>query len=297
VGEYLILASLNSDFTTANNFLVSQLIHISDISFVNNQADLFVLNRTTGQPLAGATVQTYQKSYNYKTSAYDRKKIAVYTSDRNGYVQLNLAESGRKTVSNQLLFEISYNKDRLFVDEETRFYSTNQDENNRPQQHVFLFTDRSIYRPGQTIHFKGIAVNRQLNGLKASILEGYKTELVLYDANNQKVGELEVTTNEFGSFSGKLPLPQSGLNGMYSLRTKDYGYITFRVEEYKRPRFYVDFNPVKEAYKANEEVTVTGYAKAYAGNPADGAQVKYRVVREARFPYPWRFGGSYAPGT
>ena len=63
------------------------------------------------------------------------------------------------------------------------------------------------------------------------------------------------------------------------------GSTSISVEDYKRPTFEVQFNPIKESYKLNEEVTVTGLVKAYAGNTIDGAKVKYRVVRNVFFPY------------
>ncbi|MCH5688102.1 hypothetical protein LWM68_29895 [Niabella sp. W65] len=137
------------------------------------------------------------------------------------------------------------------------------------------------------MYFKGIAVNSRTDMSDPSVQTAYKTTLTLTDANSQKVADVQVTTNEYGSFNGKFVLPQTGLNGVYYLRTSDgTGNANVRMEEYKRPKFFVDFEKVKDAYKVNEDVKITGYAKAYAGNNIDGAKVKYRVVREARFPYP-----------
>ena len=160
---------------------------------------------------------------------------------------------------------------------------------------VFLFTDEYL-PPGQTVYFKGISINKRNDGRNATVYEGYKNTLSLYDANNQKLSDIAIVSNEYGSFNGKFTLPQGGLNGMFSIRTGDgLGRASFRMEEYKRPKFYVDFDKIKGAYKVNEEVKVTASAKAYAGNNVDGATVKYRVVREARFPYPWLFWRGYWP--
>jgi hypothetical protein len=105
------------------------------------------------------------------------------------------------------------------------------------------------------------------------------------------VDTIQVATNEFGSFSGKFQLPQTGLTGSFSISsmsgTVANGYASFRVEEYKRPKFFVQYEPIKGTYKVNDKISVTGTAKAYAGNNIDGALVKYRVVREARWLYPW----------
>ena len=67
---------------------------------------------------------------------------------------------------------------------------------------MFLFTDRSIYRPGQTLFYKGIAIIRNDKQRTARINEGFETWLYLLDANSQKVDSVKVTTNEYGSFTG-----------------------------------------------------------------------------------------------
>ncbi|MCP2937069.1 MG2 domain-containing protein, partial [Salmonella enterica subsp. enterica serovar Typhimurium] len=81
----------------------------------------------------------------------------------------------------------------------------------------FLFTDRSIYRPGQIVYFKGIRVSRDGSG-KSSIVPNTKTLLSLVDANGQKIDSLELTSNEFGSYSGKFNLPSNSLNGMFYIQ-------------------------------------------------------------------------------
>ena len=161
---------------------------------------------------------------------------------------------------------------------------------------LFLFTDRSIYRPGQTLFYKGIFISRNEKERTAKINEGFETWLYLSDANNQKIDSIKVKTNEYGSVSGKFQLPAGGLNGLFRISEKtDLGSAFVRVEEYKRPKFLVEYEKLKGTYKVNDKIKVTGTAKAYAGNNIDGAIVKYRVVREARFPYPWLFRRWWQP--
>lgn len=120
--------------------------------------------------------------------------------------------------------------------------------------------------------------------------------MILRDANYKDIDTLNVKTNEFGSFNGKFQLPASGLNGQFSIYTKkNGGTVGFKVEEYKRPKFFVEYEPIKGTYKVNDTIKVTGIAKAYAGNNIDGAIVKYRVVREPRFLYPWLFRRWWQP--
>ena len=299
-GEYFVFASANNDFNRSNNILALRLTYISNISFVNNKKDFFVLHRNTGQPLANAKVQVWQRQYNYQTYKYTKTKLADYASDKNGYFAFTKLNDNENRRHNGYLFEIDHGKEKFFMDEEAYNYyyydSYNEGNQKKTSDQVFLFTDRSLYRPGQTVYFKGIAIRRQNDGKKSDVIGGYKTTITLYDANQQRVDSIKVSSNEFGSFNGKFTLPASGLNGAFSIRTTDRrGYTTIRMEEYKRPRFYVDFEKIKGTYKVNEDVTITGIAKAYAGNNISNANVRYRVVRQARFPYPWMFWRGWWP--
>jgi uncharacterized protein YfaS (alpha-2-macroglobulin family) len=120
--------------------------------------------------------------------------------------------------------------------------------------------------------------------------------IYLRDANGQLADSMKVKTNDYGSFSGKFQLPQSGLNGEFALFMKDdKGSTNISVEEYKRPKFYVDYEKLKGTYKVNDKIKITGFAKAYAGNDIDDAPVKYRVVRQPRFIYDWLFWRWWQP--
>lgn len=294
-GEYFIMASADPAFKKDNNILAMRLTYISHISFVNNGSDYFVLDRTSGQPLTNAAVQIWERKYDYNTGKTTYTAGEDYATDRNGYFAVTKSE---KTYRNGYLIDIKHQGKQFFMDDDLyRYYTYNQsvsDEETDTQ--IFFFTDRSIYRPGQTVYFKGIVVNRHNDGKDANTISNYKTTVNIYDANNQKIKDIPVTSNDYGSFNGSFVLPQSGLNGIFRMETEDdNGSISFRMEEYKRPKFYVEFEKIKETYKLNEVVKVTGYAKAYAGNNIAQATVKYRVVRQARFPYPWIFYKTWLP--
>jgi len=178
------------------------------------------------------------------------------------------------------------------------YYYNQQPQESKSITSIHLFTDRAIYRPGQTVYYKGIVLTRNNVEKTGGVMAGYSTTVVLRDANYKDVDTIRLTTNEFGSFNGKFQLPHTGMNGQFSIYTKkDGGNIGFKVEEYKRPKFFVDYEPIKGTYKVNDKIKVTGVAKAYAGNNIDGANVKYRVVRQPRFLYPWFFWRSWQPPT
>jgi len=298
-GEYILLASDNKDFSGKKTILCARFFYVSGISYVNSSNDYFVLNRDNGQPLAKAAVQVWEQRYDYNQSKYIKEKGRAYTTDGNGFFRFEKIKREKNDYrSYSYLLDITHNGDRLFMNDYTYdYYYYNQDaEEPKTINTVFLFTDRSIYRPGQTVFFKGIVLTSNRKEKTGSVNSGYSTTVILRDANYKDVDTIKVKTNGYGSFSGKFQLPQSGMNGQFSIYTRaDNGNAGFKVEEYKRPKFYVEYEPIKGTYKVNDEIKVTGIAKAYAGNNIDGASVSYRVVRQPRFIYPWIFWRWWQP--
>lgn len=286
LGEYFLLASSGEQFDKENSTLGAQLFYVSNISYINQGEQFFVLHRESGQPLAKASVQVFKQEYDYKNYRYTKSSIGTFQTDKNGFFSIDKNKEER---SYGYFLDVSYQNDRLALNDQIyNYYSYNREdeiEEDQPKK-IFFFTDRSIYRPGQTVYFKGIAVTKNKKGNNIAV--NYQTKIFLEDTNNEDLDSVNVTTNEFGSFSGKFQLPQNGLNGEFRIYDDEGdNEYRFSVEEYKRPKFYVDFEKVKNGYKVNEQVTVTGFARAYAGNNIDGAKVAYRVVRQPRFIYPW----------
>src|SRR5690606_19629117 len=154
-------------------------------------------------------------------------------------------------------------------------------------------TDRSIYRPGQTVFFKGTAIKQA--DTKSEILTNTVVSASLKDVNGQNVKTQEFKTNEYGSFQGEFILPEGGLTGYFNIEVTSkqvnlHGNASFSVEEYKRPKFETNFKPVTETYKVNDSITVKGTASAYAGSNITDAKVVYRVHRQVQYPiwYYWR---------
>ncbi|MEP7143296.1 MAG: alpha-2-macroglobulin family protein [Ferruginibacter sp.] len=284
-GMYFILASLDEGFSMQKNIIAKQLIYESNISYIHNTNNEYnVLHRETGQPLPGTQVQVWETKYNYNTSRNDEIKAESYTTDKNGYFKLKPAKEYRS-----FLLQLTGKNDELFMDENNYDnYYNSYEQTLKPIS--FLFTDRSIYRPGQTLYFKGIVLKKGDNPAETSIIPGFKSTLVLKDVNGQKISELQMLTNEYGSYHGSFKLPEGLLNGQFSLfdeTTNTTQYLN--VEEYKRPKFSVEVSKPTGTYRLYDSVKVTGSAKAYAGNTIDGATVKYRVVRKVRFQ-PWWYG-------
>ena len=296
-GEYMLLASADSTFKPDKNPLAAQYTSVSNISFISNMGDYFVLDRQTGKPLVHARVQPSWSEYDNTTRSNKKVTGVAVMADSNGFVHFMRDNTVTRYA---MTLDIRFNNDRLQLIDNL-YFPVYRDENagdgqltaaqyEKKNARVFFFTDRGIYRPGQTIYFKGIALIKDKDGGKNRIISGRATRVVLSNANNVAIDSLSVTTNEYGSYSGKFRLPESGINGRFYIRDTSFGDAAdFSVEEYKRPLFYVDYEKITGSYKVNDSITVTGLAKAYAGNAIDGAQVKYRVQRTARFIYPWLY--------
>jgi hypothetical protein len=310
VGEYALIGSADENFSLDKNPLCAQYFYVSEISFINNGLQYFVLNRTTGQPLSGAKVQVWNQKYDYSTRNNSLTKEANFTTDKNGYFKL--AEIKNENNSSQnIRLDINYKNDRLFLDDYQYIYYNyynkqnaveydNQKEFDEDNARVFLFTDRSIYRPGQTVYFKGIGVTKGFKTKKSILLQSKDSlNIIFSDANNQKIDSIKVLLNDFGSFNGKFKIPENKLNGEFRIDVGEYqnSSVSFSVEEYKRPKFYTEFEKAKGSFRVGDTVSINGFAKAYAGNNIDGAKVSYRVTRVARFLYPWMFWRKGFPQT
>ncbi len=149
-----------------------------------------------------------------------------------------------------------------------------------------IFLDRAIYRPSQTVYFK--VISTQFSNKKETVIANKKQRISLYDANGEVVSTQNFTTNEFGSYHGSFVLPNAKLNGRFSLRIDGEvnAYKDFRVEEYKRPKFEVTFEPVKGEYKYGETLTIKGNAAVFSGVPLSNATVDYEIKkRNIRWMY------------
>ena len=284
-GSYMLLTSSQKEIEKGATYAYG-FIQATNLALIENQISgkysYQVVDRNSGKPLKGATVHLK----NYDTGRYNKFYENTLMTDDKGQVLVSVGQ-----YYNNIVATVSYKSDRaVFGDYYLRKgYKPQYD--NSTQSQVFLFTDRSIYRPGQTVYFKGIAVAMKAN--KSNILENKNVSVTLKDVNYQNIKTLQLKTNGFGSFSGEFILPNSGLTGNFTIEAEGKnglfnnrlgGSTYFSVEEYKRPKFETEFKPVTETYRINDSITVEGFAKAFAGSTITDAKVTYRVQRTAQYP-------------
>ncbi|MCW3087102.1 MAG: alpha-2-macroglobulin, partial [Sediminibacterium sp.] len=293
VGEYALFCSSGGKFSATENKMCIQFLYVSGISYVKNRNDYFVLNRESGKPMADVKVTVLKQQYISRLRKFIDDTVSTKTTNKNGYFRFEANNGGTfhylfTTETDRLnLRDNDYSYADYTEPEETEAVS-NQFEKN--SNRVFFFTDRSIYRPGQSVFFKGIAVTRDYKTKLSRIITAKDSSWIyLRDVNGKTVDSLKIGLNSYGSFSGKFQLPQNVLTGNFSIEARRYNRsATFiSVEEYKRPKFTVQFEKVTGAYRLNDIIVITGTAKAYAGNAIDGAKVSYNVTRNTRYMIPW----------
>ena len=292
LGFYVLLTSSSSEFSFENEAVAITPFWISNLSYLTRNTnkggvEFFVMNRETGSPLKGVSAKLYYEKYNYNYRKNERKLIGTKTTDENGSFSVESSSDYRNIYA-----DFSYEKDRLNTQDSYYQRNYNEPEKKTRVRSIF-FTDRAIYRPGQTVYFKGIVLESDYQN-NNTIKTNYKSTVEFYDVNRQKVADLKLTTNEYGTYSGSFMIPNNGLNGQMYI-SDGRGSKYFSVEEYKRPKFEVKFNPVKGSYKLDEEINVVGVAKTYSGAALDDAEVNYRVVRNGSFSYSCFYRWGYWP--
>ena len=235
--------------------------------------ELVVVDAVSGQPVSEAEVTIYTE----KGGGYSPQQ--TYQADKQGTLKLDFLNSNKywynaHTAADNAMPILNLWKNDYYYKESKR------------KEVLQLFTDRSIYRPGQTVYVSGLAYEMEKDSTR--VLADKKYTVSLYDANNNETGKVEVWTNGFGSFSGQFVLPSPCLTGYFSLRAADTS-VSFKVEEYKRPTFDVTFEPVKVEYQVGDSIEVAGMAKTFAGAPVQNARVHYNISRS--YAWVWRFMG------
>ncbi|WP_289644351.1 alpha-2-macroglobulin family protein [Maribacter aestuarii] len=287
-GQYIILATpaapkQEKDSTESFAYSPIQVTNLVLMETRMPAKHIFqVVDRNTGKPKPNAKITLYYKK-NYRGMLLTKNLV----TDKMGFASMDLTQKS-----------ISVQKCKVYNEDDVAFFGNtyiNQKkrENKMPKitYKTFLFKDRSIYRPGQSLYFKGILIEND-NGL-STVASKESVTVGLYDVNGQKISEMDLETNEFGSFTGEFLVPSSGITGQHYLEVYGLSGLVnedfyFSVEEYKRPKFETSFNAIKETFKVNDSVTVKGTATAFAGSSISQAKVTYRVQRNVNFP-PWYY--------
>ena len=289
IGGNLPLGAYLMEVTSDNTGIAPQrqLFYVSNLAVMIQQLPddkhrYVVVNATDGQPIAGAKIELYEKNYDEKLGKRKRTVHARLTTDSNG-------EAYFKNVDGYVL--ISTNSDKFTPAKyiylsRTRYYEKKDNETKYQ-----VYTDRAIYRPGQTVHVTAIRFV-DMKGVDAKVPVGRdELDFQLCNASWKEVEMKKAKVDEYGTASVDFELPKEGQTGMYHVSVNDQVNRFFRVEEYKRPTFEITFPKVNEKYNWGDTVVVKASAKTYAGVPVQGAKVAYQVTRRNQL---WWWGAGSA---
>ena len=294
-GCYILLCSTEDSFEMKKGDSDFKAVKLTEV-WVSNLAVLLrkstsngaefevqVLDALSGKPLEGASVQRKTWKYNGRKSAEQRLEA----------VATNAAGIAAFTKNNMLTkLDVTHGDQTLGLIENVH---SNRQRPAYDNSRTIIFTDRSIYRPGQTIQFKGIHYRANSKRNRYTTQPDTKISVRFRDVNRQEIEFKEFHTNEFGSFSGSFTAPRNRAMGSMTLESRG-GNARIRVEEYKRPRFFTEIEKPNEAFQLGQKVTVSGKATAYTGAAIDGSKVVWRVVRSVRYPRWWQSRYWYIPG-
>lgn len=290
-GSYALIAASDASFDDSKGGLTAVAFWVSELALLVDAPSytperLMVVNRRDGSPIPNVTVNLW--GGNERWSNNRDRIIGSYTTDANGQVR-DIQQDEQRYVS----VELKTTKDHLFHSDSQILVGDFYGQAAESPSYVHFFLDRGLYRPGQPLYFKALALRNDAQSVPQMVPNQTFT-VTLRDANGQKAGELEVRTNAYGSAQGQFTLPTGGLLGTMSLSASLAGSsVSFSVEEYKRPRFEVTFDELEGTPALGTEVSVVGQALAYSGASIGGAKVVYTVVRRVR--YPWYRWGRFAP--
>ncbi len=281
LGRYLVMVATDRNIEGEENAITYAKTWVTNFACIKRQTEtgtyqIYALHRMTGYPLPESSVVIYAEKYSSRRSKYFYTELKRGKTNNEGEFKFE----GAKDLYGSYKITFAKGDDHF---ESDGYFSPNYDRDRETYTTTQFYLDRAIYRPGQVVYFKGIIYETD-DKKTTSIKSNISTSVVIRDANNQIFDELELTTNEFGTFHGKFTLPVGIMGGSFRI-SNGFGSKYLQVEEYKRPTFEVQFEALQGSYSLNDDINVSGNARTYSGANLNDVEVKYRVVRSTYFPY------------
>jgi len=280
-GAFVLIASDRPDFNIDSAHLSAAKFWVSDIDYLIKRNDqkgslkMYLKDRKHGKALQGAKIKLFHYSDNGQRNNRHWALHSTLTSDENG--EARLAASAQ--VYANYRFEIKHGDQTLISDHGVQVRAARS--NPLERSNLQFFSDRKIYQAGQKVQLKGIL--SKTSGYREEVVPNSTQKISLLDPRGEVLKELEMTTNEFGSFSTSIQLPHKALNGYYRILSA-HGSFNFRLEEYRRPSFEITLNQHAETYRLGDSIRLSGTIKSYTGLPINQAKLEYRITQEFNSP-------------
>ncbi|WP_447641772.1 MULTISPECIES: alpha-2-macroglobulin family protein [Chitinophagaceae] len=306
IGKYLLCLSGDKDGKKSRCYVY---FYVSNLAYVESKGNYFVVDRKSGKPIEGVRLVLPEAT----------KKIIDYThsnflSDKDGHIVVQAKRKdldrnywgtydtylykGNDTLDIYNIALRPYVTQENVTTKEEREQQKDLEDFRKDNAKTLYFTDRNIYRPGQTVYFKAVVYTKDGDDAPYHLYQAKDTlTFFLSDVNGKTVDSLILKQDAFGAVSGSFRIPTNVLTGEFNLNNDlDFTDFDIKVEEYKRPTFYVDLDSVKATYRLNDLVKITGKAIAYNGSKVSNGKAKIHIERSARFPYYWLRRGYYSSG-
>ena len=278
-GQYYLVFSNNNGFDNIEELLFTPF-QVSRLSYFSLDTgdfmNVYVVDRESGEPMNNVSAIFIKRKYNYKSKSYEYSQLGEAVSDKNGFLVAPFEHSFGN------FFIDLYDKNDTLIAINQEHYSKNTLKDNL-SINTYIFTDRAIYRQGQTVHFKGIVIGETRK--RSEIIPNYELVVMFFDPLYQIIDSLKVTSNEFGAFSGSFIIPTDRLRGNYRINVNHIGGAEFKVENYKRPTFEVVFDSPNNEYCIGDSARITGKIAALSGFGLDNVKYSYVVKRQTAFPF------------
>ncbi len=283
-GFYVLLASYTGVFDAKSEysyipFFATRLSVSTNMVYGKGLCEFLVTDRISGKPVSDAKIILTRSEYDYKTRAYRDIVVSNLISDKKGLCSYQAVGENYYSYG----YSVKFKDDFLVAENKLGLYKDRYKE--KPFIRTSFFTDRAIYRPGQTIYFKGIKIRK--DGDKNELVTGTATDVIFRDANYQEIKRIKLQVSDFGTFNGTFEIPVDLATGSFSI-SDAHGSHSIFVEEYKRPKFEVSIDKPEKAYTVFDTIQISGSAKALAGFNITDARVQYRVYRTVQYPIWWR---------
>jgi len=278
-GAYLVVASIRSDFREYGNLMVAESFILSDLVLVTRRVkggwEATARSGASGRALSAVDVSLYRFDYQRGHREVERLRTGA-----DGRVEFN-----ERKWSHEQYFLIARNGDDLALDRR-RLYQQG-DGGHDFSSSALVYTDRSVYRPQQTLYWKAVAYRGGGEEIEYETMPNVSVQVSLLDANGEQVATTTAATNDFGSVSGSFEIPAGRLLGQWRVHTSLGGQSWVRVEEYKRPTFEATIADPEKPLRLNREAALSGNVSYYFGLPVVNGSVKWRVTREPIYPRWW----------
>jgi uncharacterized protein YfaS (alpha-2-macroglobulin family) len=258
---------------TDGRFKAYTLLMVTEMALITRTGSgsvlAYVVDRVTGQPISGAKVD----------AGFGQKQIATGTTDAAGVATLALPE----VKGEQDNFWVVASRGDEFAASTPQTWALTYSTSRKYAGYVY--TERPVYRPTHTVHWK--AILREHDGNALAMPKPASVRVVISDEADKAVFDRQMPLSSTGDVTGDFDLPRDAALGYYTLRVGDKPEDSisgaFHVEDYRKPEYRVQVTAAQKRVLEGAAMPVTIDSRYFFGEPVANATVKYRIYQERHY--------------